>query len=50
MESLSTANFYSFLMDGTTDAKNIEDKVIVFRKDDTAGEVGSFAIVYLKCP
>ena len=41
MESLSTANFYSFLMDGTTDAGNIEDEVIVFRKDDTASEVGS---------
>ncbi len=46
MESLSTAHFYSFLMDGTTDAGNIEDELIViisFCKDDTAGEVGSFA-------
>ena len=44
--SLSTAHFYSFLMDGTTDAGNIEDELIVimsFRKDDTAGEVGTFA-------
>ena len=41
---LSTANFYSFLMEGTADAGNVEDELIVimsFRKDDTACEVGS---------
>ncbi len=39
-------HFYSFLMDGTTDAGNVEDELIVimgFQKDDTAGEVGTFA-------
>lgn len=44
--SLSTAHFYSFLMDGTTDTGNTEDELIVimsFRKDDIAGEVGSFS-------
>ena len=46
MESLSTANFYSFLMDGKIDAGNVENELIVimsFHKDDTADEVGSFA-------
>lgn len=46
MQSLSTAHFYSFLMDGTTDARNIKDELIVimsFCKDYTAGEVRSFA-------
>lgn len=46
MENLSTMHFYSLLMDGTTDAGNVEDELVVimgFRKDDTAGEVGSFA-------
>ena len=44
MGSLSTAHFYSFIMDGTTDAGNVEDELIVimsFRKDDTTGEVGT---------
>lgn len=43
---LSSSHFYSFLMDGTTDAGNVEDELIVvmgFKKDDTAHEVGSFA-------
>ena len=46
MESLSNKRFYSFLMDGTTDAGNVEDELIVtmsFHKDDAAGELGSFA-------
>ena len=33
-------------MDGTTDADNVEDELVVimsFRKDDTAGVVGYFA-------
>jgi hypothetical protein len=45
INTLSTMHFYSFLMDGTTDAGNVEDKLIVimgFQKDDTAGEVGTF--------
>ena len=46
INTLSTMHFYSFLMDGTTDAGNVEDELIVimgFQKDDTAGEVGTFA-------
>ena len=46
MQSLSTTLFCSFLMDGTTDAGNVEDQLIVimsFCKDDTTGEVRSFA-------
>ena len=32
-------------MDGATDAANVEDEIVImsFRKDDTAGVVGSFA-------
>lgn len=46
MQSLSTTLFCSFLMDGTTDAGKVEDQLIVimsFCKDDSAGEVRSFA-------
>ena len=46
MRSLSIVHFYSLLMDGTTDAGNIEDELIVimtFCKDEVAGEVRSFA-------
>ena len=46
VESLLNKWFYSFLMDGTTDADNVEDELVVilsFRKDDTAGVVGCFA-------
>ena len=38
MDSLSAVNFYSFLMDGTTDAGRIEDKLIAVLhciKDDS---------------
>ena len=46
MRSLSIVHFYNLLMDGTTDAGNVEDELIVimtFCKDDIAGEVRSFA-------
>ena len=46
MRSLSIVHFYSFLMDGTIDAGNIEDELVVimtFCKDEVAGEVRSFA-------
>ena len=46
MRSLSIVHFYSLLMDGTTDAGNIEDELVVimtFCKDEVAGEVRSFA-------
>lgn len=46
INTLSTMHFYSFLMDGTTDAGNVEDELIVimgFQKDDAACEVGTFA-------
>ena len=45
-QSLLTTQFYTFLMDGTTDAGNIEDELIVimtFYKDDMVGEVKSVA-------
>ena len=45
-QSLSTTHFYSFLMDGTTDAGNIEDELIViitFYKNDMVREVKSVA-------
>ncbi len=45
-QSLSTSHFYSFLMDGTTDAGNIEDELIVIlycEKNDAAGEIKSCA-------
>ena len=45
-QSLSTTHFYSFLMDGTTDAGNIKDELIVimtFYKDDMVREVKSVA-------
>lgn len=39
MEQLLTNNFYSFLMDGTTDAGRVEDELIVImyckKKDET---------------
>ena len=44
--TLSSAHFYSFLMDSTTDAGNIEDELIVIlycEKDDAAGEIKSCA-------
>lgn len=45
IQSLSTAHFFhSFLMDGTTDAGNVEDELVVIMtsyKDDKAGEVRS---------
>ena len=46
IQSLSSAHFYSFLMDGTTDAGKIEDELVVimsFFRDDSAGEVKSAA-------
>ena len=46
IQHLSSTHFFSFLMDGTTDAGNIEEELIVimsFCKDDIAGEVRSFA-------
>ena len=46
VERLLNKQFYSFLMDGTTDASKVEDELVVimsFRKDDTAGVVGSYA-------
>lgn len=44
--SLRSSHFYSFLMDSTTDAGNIEDELIVIlycEKDDTASEIRSCA-------
>ena len=37
LQSLSTAHFYSFLLDGSTDAGKIEDEVLImtFCKDDS---------------
>ena len=46
VERLLNKQFYSFLMDGTTDASKVEDELVViisFRKDNTAGVVGSYA-------
>lgn len=46
MCSLSTSHFYSFSMDGTTDASNVKDKLIVTlycERDDAAGEIKSRA-------
>ena len=45
INQLSMAKFYSFLMDGSTDAGNIEQELIVFlfcKKDDSAGKVRSY--------
>lgn len=45
IDSLTTTHFYSF-MDGTTNAGNVEDELIVimsFCKDDTAHKVKSYA-------
>ena len=42
--SLSTAHFFSFLMDGSTDAGNVEDELIVIlycKKDDDKEEIKS---------
>ena len=47
--SLSTAHFFSFMMDGTTDAGNIEDELIVIlycKKDDATEEIKSCARYY----
>ena len=44
INQLSMAKFYSFLMDGSTDAGNIEQELIVglfCKKDDSAGKVRS---------
>ena len=46
LQCLSTTHFYSFLMDGTTDAGKVEDELVVimtFCKDDSAGQVKSLA-------
>lgn len=46
IQSLSTAHFYSILMDGTTDAGTVEDELVVImtsHKDDKAGEIRSLA-------
>ena len=46
VERLLNKQFYSFLMDGTTDASKVDDELVVimsFCKDDTAGMVGSYA-------
>ena len=52
VESLSNKRLYSFLMDGTTDASNEEDEIVVimsFRKDNTAWMVGSLSWRCLLC-
>ena len=44
MDSLSAVNFYSFLMDGTTDAGRVEDELIAVLhciKDDNNELIGS---------
>ena len=46
MSSLSTAHFYRFSLDGTTDAANVENELVVIlycRKDYVAGEIKSCA-------
>ena len=45
LQSLSTAHFYSFLMDGSTDAGKIVDELVImtFCKDDSTGQIRSFA-------
>ena len=46
VSSLSTAHFYSFLLDGTTDAGNVEDELVVILycgKDDVVGKIKSCA-------
>ncbi len=44
LESLSTSSFYSFLMDGSTDRRNVEDELIVIlcsTKDTVAEEIST---------
>ena len=44
LDKLSTSNFYSFLMDGSTDAGNVEDELVLVQyctQDDTAQEMRS---------
>ena len=46
MATLSKAHFFSFLMDGSTDAGNVEDEIFVLLhcfKDDKSEEVRSYA-------
>ena len=46
LQSLSTTHFYSFLMDGSTDAGKVEDELVVimtFCKDDSTGQIRLFA-------
>ena len=48
--TLSFSHFYSFLMDSTTDAGNIEDELIVIlycEKDDVAGKMKSCARYFI---
>ena len=40
----ASSNFYSFLMDGSTDAGNVEDELVLIQhciQDDTAKEIRS---------
>ena len=43
-ESLTQSNFYSFLMDGSTDAGNVEDELVLVQyciQNDAAQEIRS---------
>ena len=49
LQSPSQTKFYSFLMDRTTDAGNVEQELVVLfscNRDDTAGEIKSYATFF----
>ena len=52
--TLSKAHFFSFLMDGSMDAGNVQDKIFILLhcfKDDKGEETLSYAIFFqYKCP
>ena len=50
LQTLSETMFYSFLMDGSTDAGNVEQELVILllcKKDDKAEEIKSFTRFFL---